>query len=337
MKKLLAFTLSIIMMFSLCACGKSGKNEKICSSCGETISAAVAFCEHCGAATNNINSEENDPDNLTENNPSNQNENGAPADTSTPSNTSTPSTPSNTNNPSGTNVPSDTSTPADTSNPSDTSKPSDSSTPSTSTHSHSYSKKVTAATCTAGGYTTYTCSCGSTYKSDYTNPTHTYTKFICRPCGAIDKVNAYKYLVDYVKAKGTTNGSYKSITLRESYGKKYELKYDAQNQCLWATCREETQSAVVTSVLSLEDGYYGLNYVFESSITSDLTGFINPRTFNENSAMTYTVFTGLDSTKANMLNIARSSLVLTLIEMERYFSTNNVGLNVYALGYMGLQ
>lgn len=35
---------------------------------------------------------------------------------------------------------------------------------------HSYSGKVTPATCTTGGYTTYTCSrCGDSYKSDYTD------------------------------------------------------------------------------------------------------------------------------------------------------------------------
>lgn len=34
-------------------------------------------------------------------------------------------------------------------------------------HTHSYTAKVTAPTCTAQGYTTYTCSCGDSYVSDY--------------------------------------------------------------------------------------------------------------------------------------------------------------------------
>lgn len=38
-----------------------------------------------------------------------------------------------------------------------------------STHIHSYSKKVTNPTCTTQGYTTYTCSCGNEYISDYIN------------------------------------------------------------------------------------------------------------------------------------------------------------------------
>ena len=39
-----------------------------------------------------------------------------------------------------------------------------------SSHTHSYSASVTNPTCTEQGYTTYTCSCGATYTSDYTNP-----------------------------------------------------------------------------------------------------------------------------------------------------------------------
>ena len=52
MKKLLAIILSIIMVFSLCACGNKETGKINCSSCGESISKDVAFCEHCGAANN---------------------------------------------------------------------------------------------------------------------------------------------------------------------------------------------------------------------------------------------------------------------------------------------
>lgn len=49
MKKFLAITLSIIMLFSLVACGNDEKAEKYCSSCGEQISKDATFCENCGA------------------------------------------------------------------------------------------------------------------------------------------------------------------------------------------------------------------------------------------------------------------------------------------------
>ncbi len=49
--------------------------------------------------------------------------------------------------------------------------------PTKPTHTHSYTKKVVAATCEAGGYTTNTCSCGDSYTSDKTSALgHSYTK-----------------------------------------------------------------------------------------------------------------------------------------------------------------
>lgn len=65
-------------------------------------------------------------------------------------------------------------------------------------HSHSYTSSVTAATCTTGGYTTYSCTCGDTYTSDeiealghsyqseVVEPTETeqgYTEYVCSLCG----------------------------------------------------------------------------------------------------------------------------------------------------------
>ena len=42
-------------------------------------------------------------------------------------------------------------------------------------HTHSYTEKVTAPTCTARGYTTHTCACGDSYIDSYTNPLgHSY-------------------------------------------------------------------------------------------------------------------------------------------------------------------
>ena len=47
-------------------------------------------------------------------------------------------------------------------------------------HTHSYTKKVTKPTCTAKGYTTYTCECGDSYKADTTNALgHSYSAATC--------------------------------------------------------------------------------------------------------------------------------------------------------------
>lgn len=46
-----------------------------------------------------------------------------------------------------------------------------SSSSSTPSHSHSYSSKTVKATCTSGGYTVHTCSCGASYTDNYTDAT----------------------------------------------------------------------------------------------------------------------------------------------------------------------
>lgn len=76
---------------------------------------------------------------------------------------------------------------------------------------HIYVAVVTKPTCTAGGYTTYTCACGESYVSDYTDPadhfygegviyaptctTDGYTGYTCVHCGAV-------YATDIVPATG---------------------------------------------------------------------------------------------------------------------------------------
>ena len=48
-------------------------------------------------------------------------------------------------------------------------------------HKHSYTKKVVKATCTAKGYTKYTCECGETYKDNYTAKLeHSYAKKVVK-------------------------------------------------------------------------------------------------------------------------------------------------------------
>ena len=85
---------------------------------------------------------------------------------------------------------------------------------------HTYTPAVTAPTCTAGGYTTYTCTCGDSYKDDATEalghsyktvvtaPTCTaggYTTYTCSTCD-------YSYVADQVDATGHTD----SIAVREN-------------------------------------------------------------------------------------------------------------------------
>ena len=54
-------------------------------------------------------------------------------------------------------------------------------------HVHNYEAVVTAPTCTAGGYTTYTCECGETYVADEVGALgHSFADGTCGVCGAAD-------------------------------------------------------------------------------------------------------------------------------------------------------
>lgn len=90
-----------------------------------------------------------------------------PAEASKSSNTTTNSNSSNSKIPSNN---SSSSKPSG-GNSSSSSKPSSGSSSSTPSHSHSYSSKTIKATCTSGGYTVHTCSCGASYTDSYTDAT----------------------------------------------------------------------------------------------------------------------------------------------------------------------
>ena len=59
-------------------------------------------------------------------------------------------------------------------------------------HKHEYIRVVTEPTCTAKGYSTYTCECGSKYVTDYTDPLgHDYDGDKCLRCGWIRHDHIY--------------------------------------------------------------------------------------------------------------------------------------------------
>ena len=94
-------------------------------------------------------------------------------------------------------------------------------------HTHSYTAAVTAPTCTEQGYTTYTCSCGDSYKSDYKDALgHDYKNGLCTRCGAKDPGATPPHTHDYkaVVTKPTcTQAGYTTYTC--SCGDSYKSDY----------------------------------------------------------------------------------------------------------------
>lgn len=93
------------------------------------------------------------------------------SNTTTNSNSSNSKIPSNNSSSSSSNSGSGSSSSKPSGGNSSSPKPSSGSSSSTPSHSHSYSSKTVKATCTSGGYTVHTCSCGASYTDSYTDAT----------------------------------------------------------------------------------------------------------------------------------------------------------------------
>lgn len=74
---------------------------------------------------------------------------------------------------------------------------------------HTFSKKVTAATCTTDGFTEYTCTkCGYSYIGDRKPAAHDYGKYFCINCGKLDpQADKYWALIAWVDTYGELSGN----------------------------------------------------------------------------------------------------------------------------------
>ena len=171
MKRFLALVLSVVMVFSLVACGSDGKAEKYCWNCGEGISKSDSFCGHCGTDVSNKTTDSSKETESTD--VSSKDVESKPSTSTTTASKSTTSTV--------------TASKTTTSKPATTSKP------------------------TASKPTT------STTTSKPTTHTHSYSKYVCTGCGAVDKSHAYEYLIEWVKTNGT-----------EEYGD-FEYRFKGKN------------------------------------------------------------------------------------------------------------
>lgn len=311
MKRILAFTLSIIMILSLCSCGNDKKTEKYCSSCGEGISKDVAFCEHCGAAVNNTKTES---ENATSDNFS--------------------STKSKNEG---------------TSKPTETNKPTTSNNQSTQIHTHNYSKRVTAATCTEKGYTTYACSCGDNYKSDYIEESHSYEDYKCVSCGQLDKTHTFDILVDWVLEHGETRGNYCIVEYTDSAAIIYQKQYNyIYLQNTWYEMyNAEDDSEFVHYIQITEDitsSYYFESYMeVSNNLLYELKGYMDSKTFTNKTILKCDAFVNNISISKKELLQDHAEIYTGILESVNEMlsgkidGAKNSGLTIKDLGFEALE
>ena len=134
-------------------------------------------------------------------------------------------------------------------------------------HTHSYTEKVTAPTCTEEGYTTHTCACGNSYIDSYTNALgHSYSVWkqtkapTCTEKGTegrtCSRCNATETRDVAVLGHAIVHHAAKAATCTE----KGWAAYDACSRCDYSTYKEipatgHHHNAVVTEPTCTEKGY----------------------------------------------------------------------------------
>ncbi len=153
-------------------------------------------------------------------------------------------------------------------------------------HTHKYTETVTKPTCTAQGYTTYTCSaCGDSYEGSYTAALgHSYKDGKCTSCGAADP--NYKAPVSVSFVDVPSNAFYYDAVkwavengITEGVGNN---KFDPEGKCtrgqvvtfLWRAAGKPTSSANVSFTDVKAGSYYyeAVKWAVANGITQGVGG-----------------------------------------------------------------
>ena len=293
MKRFIALLMAIMLVMTLASCGnESEKAEKYCWNCGEGITKDVAFCPSCGT------------------------EQGATDEKATSTTAKTTQKQNNTTTQKPTQKPTATQKPATTQKPA---------------HKHSYSKKVVAATCTAKGYTVYTCSCGDTYKGNYTNPSHSYSKYQCTKCGIHDKEHTYEFLVEYVKKVGKPFATGVSIDIYNNGN--VSLTYNAETNDLYIYTLSESGPSAYWSI-SLKTYFYGMSGTFNSGQKIDVTGYLDAKNYTAGSPLGDVHYDGPSDLKYPAIESARAAIEHLVKALSDFSKQNgNMKLTMADMGF----
>lgn len=192
---------------------------------------------------------------------------------------------------------------------------------------HSYAVKVTPATCTTQGYTTYTCACGDCYRDNYTTASHQYQNYICTSCGNVDKTHAYEYLINWTIANGTANGIYSEVQYWYS-DQCFAIYYNTNEQHLAIELSFTSNDQAFYSSVFLNDYYYTTKFD-----NNRIAGFLNAATFTSNTSLTYTSYSGDESVKQDIAELAIAAICDMLDLLDWYLVENDVGINIADLGF----
>lgn len=319
MKRILCLLLVLTLIFTLVACS----NEEVTTSEPDTS---------IPTAQNEIESTDSSDIQASETNTIDENS----SVTETPGNTtSTDTSSANTGKPTTSSKPSSSSTPS-------TNKPSSStentSKPSTPTHTHSYSKKVTVATCTEKGYTTYTCSCGDTYKDNFVDPKCNFSNYKCTICKKIQDGKVFEYFKSFIKSKGTVDGDCVQFRQATTNNSVYSITYYPADDLIYmSNIRPGKQSGdtycFMLKITANMNKYQYTTVYAEGNYQTITQGFIIPKDYTTNSPLPAESYSGDSKNRNTILELNRIASYDLLEYMEMYLEYLGAGITIADLGF----
>ena len=199
--------------------------------------------------------------------------------------------------------------------------------------SHTYTAKVIAPTCTAKGYTTYTCFCGDSYEGDQTAALpHTFENYKCTVCAAVDKSNATKYLEYWLKENGEYDSSvpcYNYTDLYESNVLCYTLGFTVSGNTIFVERENIEQGIYGYTALVFSNGAYITQFG-----NACIEGTISKAAFDGNSPISHSSYIGNEEALSLMSDLAKASIADTLDWLAWFLAAHNVGITLADLGFV---
>ncbi len=215
-----------------------------------------------------------------------------------------------------------------------------------SKHTHSYSTKIVSATCKEQGYTLHTCSCGHSYKDNYTTGNHNFKNNVCSYCGIADLNNLYSFLKNWVIENGNVNGDYISYSkAADIYG-----GYAEENFSLffWNDSKklEFCLHSVIDSTYSINfyiyipeknngDYEYISSYYYRDTGEPiyECRGKIQSSTFTSKYPLDCEKFSGDSSKQNDFMEMSRVGICDTLNCLKQFLVKENLGYTLSNIGF----
>ncbi len=197
---------------------------------------------------------------------------------------------------------------------------------------HSYTTTIIPATCTSQGYTTYTCTCGDTYKDNYVESSHSYQNYICTSCGTIDEENTFQYLCQWLLNNGNTYAEYVYLESL-SYNQTIKISYYPQQDNLALSYfTYDGDNSILTTIYLWSDST-SANYICGNDYCK-IKGNIDILTYTSNFPLSYnTCSPGPYQTEYYFAEVTRERINVLLTECNMLLSINNVGISIEELGF----